>query len=116
MTSLGRRVVGTLACLALLAGGGRGLCFMQAAAPAGAAAAKQDAHNCCKKGLSGEIPSCCHTQEAPNVMAAAKQSGTAVFPASIADVSPDVAAPAIRAHAMPRFAWSHSPPPLILRI
>lgn len=82
-----------------------------------AAQGKTNAHDCCKTGLTGTTPSCCHVDDAANRPATLKS------------------APTMAAHVPSAFAWSltlpfqsgahvrtsnlipaHSPPLTILRI
>ena len=108
----GHRLVGALACLALLTAAGRGLCFMQATPdPTGTA----DAHDCCKKGLNDRAPSCCHAESSSNALATVKKTTTIPFP-SDAWAPSQSATWVSRDLVRPRTAGSHSPPPTVLRI
>jgi hypothetical protein len=109
------RLVGTLVCLILLTGGGRGLCFMNPA-PSARPETSAEAHDCCKSGLSGKAPACCHSQAVPNVLATAKKSMVVALPAVTAYILQPASEPASHDPLSSRPAASHSPPALVLRI
>lgn len=114
MSAPGRRLLGALLGLALFTAGGRGLCFMQAAPSAPAKTA--DAHKCCKKGLSGKAPSCCHLQAGTNVPARVEKTTVlAVSNAVVVLLRQTVVGPSSEP-APARSPSSHSPPPTVLRI
>jgi hypothetical protein len=79
-----------------------------------AAAEEADPHACCKAGLSGSLPSCCHSDEAP-VAATAKAGGSA---APAARTCAFVAAPHAGASLTPAGPArpAHGSPPIVLRV
>jgi hypothetical protein len=109
------RLVGTLVCLILLTGGGRGLCFMNPA-PSARPETSAAAHDCCKKGLSGKAPACCHSRAVPNVWATAKKSIVVALLAFSTYVLAPASEPALHDPLSSRRPGSHSPPALVLRI
>ena len=111
---LGRRLIGTLACLALLTGGGRGLCFMQAGRPLTGDTA--DAHGCCKKGLSNTVPGCCHSESRPDSVATVKKTTSVAFHPPVPSALPQAVASVSIDLVTARAGVSHSPPPTVLRI
>jgi hypothetical protein len=114
MVSLGRGAWAALVCVALLTGGGRGLCFMQAVPSDGAMAS--DGHECCKKGLNERAPGCCHAQPGSDSLATVKKTTGTPLPAAVGWTSPAAMAWVPRDPLNPRLGVSHSPPPTVLRI
>ena len=92
----------------------RGYCPMSA--PPAASKRMAGAHDCCKTGLSGQTPSCCHADTAPNTVATLKSaSAAATLPAIFIRFAP-VTAPTRSAIAAVPSVSSHSPPLTVLRI
>jgi len=116
MTRAGGRLLGTLAGLALTVGAdGRGQCFMQVvAAPAQAGTSAE--HDCCKTGLTGGTPSCCHADMAPSTVARLKSASATALPAPLSWVLPLPVVVAAAQAAAISVASCHSPPPTVLRI
>jgi hypothetical protein len=80
-----------------------------------AARAEADPHGCCKAGLSGTVPGCCHSDDAPAAATAAKPGGSAA-PAS--RTCAFVAAPQAGASLTPAgpARSAHGSPPIVLRV
>lgn len=92
----------------------RGYCPMSA--PSAASKRIAGAHDCCKTGLSGQTPSCCHADTAPNTVATLKSAAAAAtLPAVFIRFAP-VTAPAPSTIAAVPSVSSHSPPLTVLRI
>ena len=73
-------------------------------------------HDCCKTGLTGQIPSCCHADIAPNTVATLKSTwAAATLPVVPVRIMPAVAQSPSAIPAPPSVS-SHSPPPTVLRI
>ena len=96
------------------AGGLRGYCPMTVVSAA--LAGTGDPHACCKAGMSGRLPGCCHADLAPSAAATVKAPAAAV---PIPTTSHwDLLEPAVAVASVPAVlpTYSHSPPPLVLRI
>lgn len=95
------------------ASAGRGYCPMRAPAPTGGAQA--GSHDCCKKGLTGAKPSCCHADTAADAVVLLKSVSAVSLPAVARIVPVPVEVASAYAVATSTFA-AHSPPPSVLRI
>lgn len=92
----------------------RGYCPMSA--PPAASKRMAGAHDCCKTGLSGQTPGCCHADTAPNMVATLKSaSAAATLPAVFIRFAP-VTAPTRSTIAAGPSVSSHGPPQTVLRI
>jgi hypothetical protein len=114
------------AVLVLFVGTGsvRGFCPMGTAPPpspdTASVAPATDPHKCCKKGIAGKAPSCCHADVARDSVATVGKTTLAVpapsmVPGTLTDPQLEAAASVIRA-ASHRAVPQHSPPPTVLRI
>jgi hypothetical protein len=84
--------------------------------PASPADEKRDAHSCCKKGLTGARPSCCHADSGAVAVAVVKTSPAVTLPAGTSWMVPlPVEATGVYAPEASSVA-AHSPPPRVLRI
>ena len=93
---------------------GRAYCPMQSPVPA--AGEQTDAHGCCKKGLTGAKPSCCHTDSVAVAVILLKTAASAALPAGSAWKLPlPVEASSVYGSTTSTVA-AHSPPPRVLRI
>ena len=107
-----------IACAALLVLGvaiaGRSYCPMQS--PASAVGEQRDPHDCCKKGLTGARPGCCHADSGTVAVALLKTTSGVAFPASASWMVPlPVEATSVYVPGASSVA-AHSPPPRVLRI
>jgi hypothetical protein len=92
----------------------RGYCPMSV--PAATPQQMAGTHDCCKTGLTGQRPGCCHADQAPGAAATLTGGGAVTLPAaSISDMPTSNHAASVSAAATPSFS-SHSPPPTVLRI
>lgn len=94
------------------ASAGRGYCPMGAPVPTGE---KAGSHDCCKKGLTGAKPGCCHADTAADAVVLKKSAPAVTLPAACARIVPLVEVASTYAVATSTVA-SHSPPPPVLRI
>jgi len=95
------------------ASAGRGYCPMRAPVPTGE---QTGSHDCCKKGLTGAKPSCCHANAAADAVVLQKTAPAVTLAAACARILPvPVEVASAYAVATSTFA-SHSPPPSVLRI
>lgn len=92
----------------------RGYCPMSA--PAAAFERMTGAHDCCKTGFSGQTPSCCHADPAPNTVGTVKSASVAATLPAVFIRFTSVTAPTPSAIAGIPSVSSHSPPPTVLRI
>ena len=92
----------------------RDYCPMRA--PSAAAEERSDSHDCCKKGITGAKPSCCHSDSATGGPALLKSAVfVAILFASTDALAADVEAATEREPSRCGVA-AHSPPPRVLRI
>ena len=92
----------------------RSYCPMRS--PASTAGERQDAHDCCKKGLTGARPSCCHGDSRTVAVALLKTMSAVTLPAAASWMLPlPVEAASVYAPEASSVA-AHSPPPRVLRI
>lgn len=114
-----RAVAATLALLLGTAAVGRSYCPMRSPAPAPAstaADAARDAHDCCKKGLTGAKPSCCHADTATNAVVLLKTASMLLLPCASSWLTlPPIEVASVDALATSAVV-SPSPPPRVLRI
>jgi len=82
--------------------------------PASAVGEQRDAHDCCKKGLTGARPGCCHADSGTVAVALLKTTSAVTLPAAAWMVPLPVEATSVYARASSVAA--HSPPPRVLRI
>ena len=93
---------------------GRSYCPMRS--PASAAGGQRDPHDCCKKGLTGARPSCCHADSGTVAVVLLKTTSAVTLPAGASWIVPlPVEANSIYGARASSVA-SHSPPPRVLRI
>lgn len=93
---------------------GRSYCPMRS--PASTSGEKRDAHDCCKKGLTGARPSCCHGDSGTVAVALLKTTSAVTLPAGASWMLPlPVEATSVYAPEASSVA-AHSPPPRVLRI
>jgi len=84
--------------------------------PTEASGQTADPHDCCKKGLTGRMPSCCHADRAPNASATLKGAwAVTMLPAVSIWILPAAVQAPSAFTALPSVS-SHSPPPTVLRI
>jgi hypothetical protein len=113
----------TLACRALAGAvllvlgaaiAGRSYCPMRS--PASTASGQRDPHDCCKKGLTGARPSCCHADSGTVAIALLRTTPAVALPAGASWMVPlPVEATSVYGPGASSVA-SHSPPPRVLRI
>ena len=74
-------------------------------------------HDCCKTGLSGKVPSCCHAGSAQTHVAVAK-SGSAMAPPTASAAALILSLPVDRLHiaSIRPALLSHGPPLTVLRV
>ena len=93
---------------------GRSYCPMRS--PASTAGEQRDAHDCCKKGVTGARPSCCHADSGTVAIALLKTTTAVTLPAAASWMLPlPVEAPSLYI-VNASSAAAHSPPPRVLRI
>jgi hypothetical protein len=93
---------------------GRSYCPMRSAASA--AGSQRDAHDCCKKGLTGARPGCCHADSGTVAVALLKTTSAVTLAAGASWMVPlPVEATSVYGPGASSVA-SHSPPPRVLRI
>jgi hypothetical protein len=93
---------------------GRAYCPMRSPAPT--TGEQRDAHDCCKKGVTGANPSCCHADSVTVAVILLKSASVVTLSAASAWIVPlPVEAGSVFASATSAVA-SHSPPPRVLRI
>ena len=90
----------------------RGYCPMSV--PAAAPQQMAGAHDCCKTGLTGQKPPCCHADPAPGAAATLTGAGAMTLPVACISQMP-TSGQAASASAGPSVS-SHSPPTPVLRI
>jgi hypothetical protein len=84
--------------------------------PLPAAGEQRDAHDCCKKGLTGARPSCCHTDSVTVAVILLKTAAAVTLPAGSCWKLPlPVEAAGVYGPPTSTVA-AHSPPPRVLRI
>jgi hypothetical protein len=93
--------------------GGRAYCPMPSPTPA--AGEQQDAHGCCKKGLTGAKPSCCHT-DSVTVAVILLKTAAVTLPAGSSWKLPLPVEAAVVYGSVTSTVAAHSPPPRVLRI
>ena len=109
-----RALAGALLLVLGAAMAGRSYCPMRSSVST--ASEQRDAHDCCKKGLTGAKPSCCHTDSGTVAVALLKTTSGVTLPASASWVVP-LPVEAISVYAAEASSVSaHSPPPRVLRI
>ena len=92
----------------------RGYCPMSV--PVAASGQMASSHDCCKTGLTDQIPSCCHADIAPITVTTLKSTwAAATLPVGPLRIMPAVAESPSAIAALPSVS-SHSPPPTVLRI
>lgn len=97
-----------------IADAGRDYCPMRAPAPS--TGGQVGSHDCCKRGLTGARPSCCHADIAADAVILLKSASAMAVPAAFARIAP-VPVEVASAYAMATSTLaSHSPPPRVLRI
>jgi hypothetical protein len=85
-------------------------------APVVASEGMSGLHDCCKTGLTGGTPSCCHADTGSNGVATLKSTWAAVMlPALSVRFMPAVVPTPFAIAPLPSVS-SHSPPPTVLRI
>lgn len=93
---------------------GRGYCPMRLPPVSGAPDSQE--HDCCKKGITGARPGCCHANSGPGAQALSK---AALLLATIAPSARVLDAPFELRESRHSVRWLvavHSPPPSVLRI
>ena len=92
---------------------GRAYCPMRP--PEAEAGQKRDAHDCCKKGLTGAMPGCCHTDSVTVAVILLKTTAVTLPAASVWNLAVPVEGASVHGSTSSTAA-AHSPPPLVLRI
>ncbi|HVR70733.1 MAG TPA: hypothetical protein VMT87_07780 [Vicinamibacteria bacterium] len=92
---------------------GRSYCPMRS--PASAAGEQREPHDCCKKGVTGARPSCCHADSGTVAVALLKTTSAVTLPAAASWMVP-LPVEATSVYARASSVAAHSPPPRVLRI
>ena len=114
--ALGRRLLAA-SVVVLLGTAGVGGAYCPMRPRVGTTADQARPHDCCKKGVTGATPRCCHAASSTEAVALLKSPPLVMFAAAASVRIPSVATEPAAADAPATSALpAHSPPPRVLRI